>query len=401
MSEAIITRRGYGVDGKPQLHTETYTAIGVINWNAPKSLRGPVNVFIYGGGSAGTTGSGGGGGEMNRGDVTINPGQLVKITIGAGGIFNTTSTIGGTTSFGTYLSANGGIGSGGSGQSATQFGGGGAVSRSGGDGGIWGGGGAEYFQKQSSSSHPGNGGTYGGGGGGGCAISGRNTYGGGGGGRGGMYGGGGGGGCGWSRTWGGGSGSGGDGGEYGGNGGDGGKYWVNGYGNLAFVGKNGTDTHSWTNVDIINNQYLRGYGRGGGVSSGLCGGGGGGGGGFGGNGGSCRRRLFWDNAYNLYGDGEWSNHYVGLACGGGGGGYGSNGGDADVTNDFNAHSAFPNRYGGPGGGGGYGGDGGNDCGGGGGGFYGGYGRGGTGGCLGEELATNGTNGICIIQYYHY
>ena len=41
-------------------------------------------------------------------------------------------------------------------------------------------------------------------------------------------------------------------------------------------------------------------------------------------------------------------------------------------------------------------------GGGGGGFFGGYARGGNGaGQTVGDLATPGTKGICIIQYYHY
>ena len=116
MSEAIITRRGYGPEGKPTMHVDTITAVGTTVWNVPNSLRGSVKVLLFGGGAASTIGSysgaffGGGSGWMNNGEFSITPGSQINIVIGAGGIFGTGSTAGGTSSFGTYLSANGGSG---------------------------------------------------------------------------------------------------------------------------------------------------------------------------------------------------------------------------------------------------------------------------------------------------
>lgn len=134
-----------------------------------------IYVWIFGGGGGSwATNSedtyngysvGGGGGWMNNGEFTITPGTVVHIELGEGGyqISSTTNPhSGGTTTFGTYLSANGGGaasascggngGSGGggggrlnaSGGRGYQFGGGGGWSR-GGQGGAWGGnGGSKY-----------------------------------------------------------------------------------------------------------------------------------------------------------------------------------------------------------------------------------------------------------------
>ena len=150
MSEAIISRRGYNSSGKPELRTETITGSTV--WVVPKSIRGNISVMIYGAGGGGKDrGRGGGGGWMNNGEFKIAGGTSINITIGkGGGGVSSTSMTGGTTSFGTYLSANGGgEGDGGSGGGGGgigyQFGGGGACSwfatTNAGNGGIYGGGG--------------------------------------------------------------------------------------------------------------------------------------------------------------------------------------------------------------------------------------------------------------------
>jgi len=78
-----------------------------------------VEVELWGGGAgsyASTSSSpsgGGSGGGYARGRITgLSPGQVVPVTIGAGGIAGTTSgaaaTAGGTSSFGTFVSATGG-----------------------------------------------------------------------------------------------------------------------------------------------------------------------------------------------------------------------------------------------------------------------------------------------------
>ena len=107
---------------------------------------------------------------------------------------------------------------------------------------------------------------------------------------------------------------GGGGGAYNGTYGRGGTYGGNG-GNQSAVAKNGTNTSTWTNVDIDpqTGEFLRGWGAAGGVLNGgnykYCGGGG-----FGGNGGKGSLPITLYYATNI--------------AGGGGGGYGSNGGNA-------------------------------------------------------------------------
>ena len=389
MSEAIISRRGYTAAGKPQLMTETITTN--IVWTCP-NIRSNVSVRLFGGGQGGYNGVGGRGGWMNNGEIKVNNGEKVTITIGSGG--DNGGYSGGTTSFGSYLSANGGGsaggGSGGGGETGlngNQFGGGGTHDYDGdytsksGCGGIWGGGGGGCAAVSGTRGNKvrvsgGDGGLYGGGGGGAgdCSASYTAVSGGG---NGGQYGGGGG--AGWSNyplynlTT---IGTIGYGGEFGGNG-----------GNATIGAENGTNTMGMNNVP----KELQGPGIAGATYRG-----GGGGGGYGGNGGSYH--------YNS-GGGTWLT-----GNGGGGGGYGGSGGSGG-------------HFGG-GGGGGYGGNGasGSEGGGGGGYFsdsksYGGggymgtvtgYGGGGygdtpinrkSGFAAGGSFRNNGGAGICIIQYY--
>ena len=180
MSEAIISRRGWTSEGKPELRTEVIT--GSTNWIVPKYKGGSVSVLMFGRGGNGGIYPGGSG-WMNNGQFTnLTPGQSIPIVVE------------GSVSFGTYLSANGGGygnssgyftgGSGGAGGgcggTGYQFGGGGQSDwvGHGGEGGIWGGGGGGgwYSNKtagqdgggaSSRSMDGGNGGMYGGGGGGG------------------------------------------------------------------------------------------------------------------------------------------------------------------------------------------------------------------------------------------
>lgn len=382
-------------------------------WTVPSGVSGNrIMVRIFGGGGNGFKGAGGGGGYMNNGNITLSSGTAVKITIGSAG---------GTTSFGTYLSANGGGsgsywrgGSGGSGGwggdnggDAFQFGGGAGGSSTysgegyGGNGGTYGGGGG------SSHNYGGIGGTYGGGGGGVASVfaTGGSIYRFNNGnmrGNGGTYGGGGGGTLLNINSVLNGGYNGGIGGMYGGNG-----------GGRGTPSENGTNTSTWSNVFNDGNRYFRGYGRAGNTIrfnyrySGVAWYnviGYGGGGGYGGNGG----RAAYSNTnsydsdygnefrisvgtgggggYGGNGGNGWSNY--GRSAGGGGGGYGSNGGSGDG--------------GIPGGGGGYG-TGATGNGGGGGGYYSpslnlggaGYGNYGHGG----NVNQSGSSGICIIQYY--
>ena len=446
MSDAIIARRkgkGLDINISNQFRTELITTN--TNWVVPSAINNTFSVRIFGGGggtSANRRAGGGGGGWMNNADLVLTPGSTVQITIGAaGGWGQQYGTAGGTTTFGTYLSANGGGyggnyiggagGSGGAGGDGTsggdgyQFGGG----AGGGDGGIWGGGGGGVCPRSSNGMNGGNGGMYGGGGGGGgCAYDDASR--GGGGGNGGEYGGGGGGGSkiysrsfNWFTCY---TYTAGTGGNYGGNGGN--PYYTlynsnNHYPNANIgLGENGTNTIGWENVP----SELQGAGRS--LNAGLgirpSGSsnmvyvymGGSGGGGYGGNGGYSR------GVSNLYG--EVPVNITTSLPGGGGGGYGGHGGSFN-NNNYRMYDSFV----GGAGGGGYGGHGGNTAatyvshcyGGSGGGYfgnggynlggagyytdattrggaaYGNYGRGGYGGV--ESVTA--TPGVCIIQYYQW
>ena len=311
MAKAIISRRGYGVEGKPKLYTQTFT--GNVNFTFPTTLRGQVSVLLFGAGGGGSGyssgrgyGSGGGGGYMNNGEFEITSGSTIQVTVGKGGIHsegNNRAESGGSSAFGVYLSANGGGGG-----SGTYAGDGGS-----GGGGQYGGDGFQFG---------------GGGGGGGTANGGR-------GGNGGIYGGGGG-------------------------------AASNGYINNIFIGgsggqgsggnkntypTNGTNTIGLEGVpEDCQGAGIRGSGSvGGGGGYGGNGGsgkvnyGGGGGGGYGGNGGR--------------GNGDSTDRYGG---GGGGGGYGrgADGGNCILWRPGGGGGYFSKGGSGCGGGGGYG-DGGN------------------------------------------
>ena len=351
MSEVMISRRGGSSSSSGSGSTlRTEYIVFNQNWIVPGGVKNnEFSVRLIGSGhSTGGYNTGGGSGWMNNEVFTnLTPGQSIPITIGDAVI-----GVGQPTSFGTYLSGNGGYymnggAAGGSNSdsrgNAYQFGGGSAYRNYGGDGGVWGGGG-------SGGKYGGNGGIYGGGGGSGIDIN----YGKGG--DGGTYGGGGG--TGFGRidgciqsiyT--------GYGGEYGGNGGCvyNTSYILDALNNYAKKSENGINTSTWTNVtkDDITGAYFRGWGIGGDsmISDNNFAGGGGG---FGGNGGVAGKTTPNTRWY----------YYAG----GGGGGYGSNGGNGGTG----THGFIDG-----GGGGGYGGDGGNRAGGGGG-----YGKVSIGGSIG-------------------
>lgn len=343
MAEVLLRRIGAAIN---QSNIKCLIITNNTNWIVPKSKDQKFHVRIFGSGGGGGDG-GGGGGWMNNAILTLPKGSIINIIIGNNTKVN---TVGGTTSFGAYLSANGG------------------KPPSAGIGGEGGSGGGGY--------HGGNGGRGhqfgGGGGGGGVAHIGRvqsniTITNGGNGGAGGIWGGGGGGGgraiVNTSIAYGG---AGGTKGTYGGAGGN---------GQTQSSGANGTNT-------IYSGEEFRGFGLGGVYSpkssvSGICSSysGGHGGGGYGGNGGcSTSGGSAEPGPYN----GSYAD------SGGGGGGYGADGADSGGYADH--------RCGG--GGGGYG-D--HPTGSGGGGYGpGGYGRGG-----GDKRTENtyGNPGICIIQYY--
>lgn len=384
MAEAILSRSSSGSGSSKGQFDQLITKIITENstFIVPTNIiDNKISVRIFGGGGGVVNNSwttiGSGGGNMNYGIINVTPNQSINVTIGKGGAVGGN---GGTTSFGTYLSATGGtIGN--------------AITGNGGNGGTGGGGGYcgnGFSSNITSSGHGGTG--YYGGGGGGCGAmfinSGNLCRYAGNGGNGGIYGGGGGGGGGvsaWSNTIILKGGRRGYGGTYGGNGGSGCDY--NNMNNISnAIAQNGTGTE-------VNSVYYSG--KAGGISYNNENGTG----------------WFWD-------DGGIS--FIG---GAGGGGYGGKGGDAILGTTHQSHAKWT-CGGGGGGGGGYCS---NGCsylttayavgrcstGGGGGGYLsdakgsggGGYGDYAWGACGSSSIQTylnyenTGGNGICIIQYY--
>ena len=203
MAEAIIAKRGWGRRGAPSL--QTITIVSNQTWTVPEHT-GNISVRIFGGGTGGADSYAGSAGGMNNAEFDFSVGTQIPITIGAGGqSVDGRGYVGESSSFGTYLSANGGTGAeggertgrysgrsnvGGNGIPIYGGGHGGQYSYSqyhsggssgsrywgwgspGGDGSTYGGGGGcggtygtgstvQYIR----SYRPGNGGTYGGGGG--------------------------------------------------------------------------------------------------------------------------------------------------------------------------------------------------------------------------------------------
>ena len=367
MGEAIISRAGGGSGSsggkKYELKTEIYSSNK--EWVVPEAKNNEFSVRIFGGGGGGawlsTCSGGGGGGYMNNAILSLTKGSVVSIIIGTGGAGNkfgyspipnedVNAESGGSTIFGTYLSANGGKG-GYSRCYAPTWDNGYVTMSLDANGGNGGSGGGITFSFIGTSKYS-RGRTFGfggcgsqfGGGGASVNFNVNNDLGGACGGIGGTYGGGGGGSSSSVLTLQNGNtiNYSSQGGEFGGNG-----IIRQTDGRLIKEAKNGTNTIGWSNTETDQfGNHIVGYG--------TCGSINGGGGGFGGCGG---------------------NNY------GGGGGYGGNGGDNG------------------GGGGGYIGNGGSNGGGGGG-----YGNGGNSGEHGNfggggGAGANGGNGICIIQYY--
>mgnify|MGYP007080087574 FL=1 len=370
MSEAIISRGGSGASSggkKYALKTEIYTSNK--EWTVPEAKNNEFSIKLFGGGGSGAYKhqdniyAGGGSGDFNNAILNLSQGSVITITIGTGGL-KPSSTYnngndGGSSFFGSYLSANGGkCGTGNSylwSNDHTYYVKGGA--------GAAGGGAymrlADYKRTLRGSAKGGNGNLFGGGGAYGCIdwqnYDGKTYEYVGYGGYGGYYGGGGGS-LGYRATT-----------SINGvviTAGDGGIYNVDGIparsniagngGNDSLIASNGANTIGWTNIDKFDNgEYMEGCGIGGGIN--------GGGGGFGGNGG------------NSYGGGGGYGKLArgGNGPGGGGGGYIGSGGCG---------------WGGGGGGYGNGGDGYPNC---------------TDGVFGGGggFNANGGNGICIIQYY--
>ena len=107
---------GIGGDSDSLYVVEEITASK--QWTVPQGVT-EIEVRLFGGGGGGSggaiyaSGGGGGGGHMAFGTFTVTPGTTYQITIGAGGqgISNTEPAYaGGTTTFGSLLSADGGQG---------------------------------------------------------------------------------------------------------------------------------------------------------------------------------------------------------------------------------------------------------------------------------------------------
>lgn len=332
-------------------------------WKNPFSTELPVKVLCFGGGGGAYStlfgnydevkiyGGGGGGGHMASGSYTLSANESVFVTIGTAGTSGLQGTAntsnGGTTSFGTYLRANGGSGASNVSSAAGGGTGGGKFYGPGGDGtygGGGGGGGAMYKMTNTDTASlsgnrggkGGNGGTYGGGGGGGggSGASGINSASGAGSLTAAL------GGVGGSSTE--------ELGGAGGNGGAGGVYTT--LPTYGMDGEDGTNTNTQSTLEF-RGSGLHGNSGDGGTSSLVAsssgtttirasggGGGGGGGGGFGGSGGKG-------------GNGGNANHTypTSIAMGGGYGGGGGGGGG------YGAMGGVGNSYGNGGGGGGYGG----------------------------------------------
>lgn len=278
------------------LNTKVFTAS--TEWTPPDSLVGSVHITAVGGGGSGYKvgggyGGGGGGGYIRQYTGAIDV-KAYTITIGVGG-GKTDSGLGagGTTSFGSVLSAPGG------GAGGPWHGG------SGGSGGGAGGGSGEYN---------GNGGSGEFGGGGGGAGEGK-------GGNGGTYGGGGGSGF--------GGGQGGNSAKFSGHVNEDGTCGGAGY-SASATDENGGAGEDTTGLSIA----FTGTGTAGIHTEEGRYHGGGGGGGYGGNGGSSAKERPTDAYYagGGGGGGYGGNGGNSIGCGGGGGGgYGGNGGTGSGT----------------------------------------------------------------------
>lgn len=378
-------------------------------WELPAGVKdNTVNVRLFGGGGGGLNNTasnahaGGGGGYMETGVYQLLPREKVLVTIGAGGTTGTGSpTAGGLTSFGTYLSANGGSAGASTGGGDGGTGGGGWAKSGGCKGGLGsyggGGGGASGMANSSAGAVAGgNGGTYGGGGGSACSIGSNSSYTfAANGANGGTYGGGSGACNAHSSTSAATSATGGNGGTYGGAGGS--TTQINGLAGTnttaldveykgTGVGGTGQESKYNTTTTSVGAGSGGGYGGVGGNGSASVyntypsAGASGGGGGYGGNGGNASTLAVSGNA---------------KAAGGGGGGYGANGGNASTDTNggyggggggYAGGHGRPGTDGslfGPGGGGGYGLDN--------------YGAGGSGGAMSSVYPS--VAGICIITYY--
>ena len=80
-----------------------FTSPGTHDWTVPAGVTAVSAVVVGAGGGGANSGAGGGGGLAYANDIPVSPGQTIAITVGAGGSFG-----GGTSSFGSAVSATGG-----------------------------------------------------------------------------------------------------------------------------------------------------------------------------------------------------------------------------------------------------------------------------------------------------
>ena len=112
MSDAIISRRsGNKSNSSSNMQFVTDWILRNTSWTVPNAKNQLFSVRIFGGGAGSSNSWSGGSGWMNNADLTLTEGEVISIRIGTGGTSSSNSqlvTAGGTTTFGTYLSANGG-----------------------------------------------------------------------------------------------------------------------------------------------------------------------------------------------------------------------------------------------------------------------------------------------------
>ena len=297
MGEALLTGRTGSIKSGESGQIITTIIKSDDIFVVPNAKNQSFSVRIFGGGGCGDgngISAGGGGGYMNNGILILNEGEIVPITIGKGALLNNSTNrheeYGGTTSFGTYLSAEGGqSGTNTGGRNERAYGGnggsGGGSHHYAGDGYQFGGGGSYYY-------HAGNGGKWGGGGGSSDSWAGN-------------------GGCLYENSQ--------------------NKYQITGYSGLAGNGSsdtnNGGDGTNTIGLNSVDPQ-CRGYGKGGAASAGGGGGYGGNGGKYGGGGGGYGA----DGGDSRGGGGGYGNYGKGGNNYGGGGAYGP-GGSTDYGND--------------------------------------------------------------------
>ena len=75
---------------------DTYTGSGTTTWTVPPGVTGITSLVIAGGGGGGCSvtepGGGGGAGEMREGGMSVTPGEIISIVVGAGGAGGTSAS---------------------------------------------------------------------------------------------------------------------------------------------------------------------------------------------------------------------------------------------------------------------------------------------------------------------